>query len=478
MKQSVDLNVFLNPASVAVIGASEKPSSWGSFIMKGLLSHDYPGRIYPVNPNFNNVYGLKAYKDIRDIEAPVNLAVLTIPEKIIEKIMRACGQKGVTGVTIITAGFSEIYEQGKSREKALADLAHSFGMRLLGPNISGTFNLHTHFVAAAATGKTMLPTSLAGVCQGGYAFYDLLTAGCPRGMGVGKFIHTGNECDLTITDFLEHFGQDPEVEAILMYLETIRDSRRFIDVARKVTLRKPVVVYKAGKNPAAARAAGSHTGAMAGRKETFQGLLRQSGIINSPSMELLLPLGHALVERPPMQGRNVAIITVGGSWGVALTDSLEDAGLHVPELNMKVQKNLRELGLLPRASAKNPVDIGASGFAFDYEKLKSMAREILLSDEVDALILHGIGRAGMHNEDTQDVMKLFLEIEKKIILEISDLEQETGIPVLIGNHFTPWESQAVADLNNQGLRTYNRLDDIAQILALMYEHWRMKQARI
>ncbi|MCD6570631.1 MAG: CoA-binding protein [Deltaproteobacteria bacterium] len=477
MKVKTNLDVFLQPRSVAIIGATQRPGSWGSFIMKGLSSWSYHGKIYPVNRQAQEIYGILAVKDVREIKEPVDLAILTIPDESIEEIIMACGEKGVKGITIITAGFSEAIKDGRAREKDMAKLAHSYGMRILGPNVSGTFNLHAGFNAAASPADHLLPTALAAVCQGGYAFYDLLASGSSRGMGVGKFIHTGNECDLTVTDFLERFGQDPDVKAILMYLETIRDGRRFIDVASKITKTKPIVVYKAGRTPGGARAARSHTGALSGIKELYQGLLNQVGIIISPTMELMLPIGHALLERPPMRGKKVAIVTIGGSWGVALSDSLEEQGLYVPELSLELQQRLRSLGMPPRASTKNPVDIGAAGFVFSIDAMLNLGRKILSSGEVDALILHGLGRPGMLKDDTPDEMKLFLEVEKQMIQGFNALEKETGIPVLIGSHYTPWESQVTFDLNKEGIRIYNRLDEIAQLLSLMFDHWRKQHNR-
>jgi acyl-CoA synthetase (NDP forming) len=475
MATKPDLDVFLNPKSVAVIGATERPGSWGSFIMQGLLSRNYPGEIYPVNSRVDQVYGIGAYRDLKEIKEPIDLAILTIPEQSVEKAIADCGQRQVKGVTIITAGFGEAFESGKDRETALARLARSYGMHLLGPNVSGTFNLYAEFNGSASPSEHLLRTNLAAICQGGYAFYDLLASGFSRGMGVGKFIHTGNECDLTSTDFLEVLGCDPDVRAILMYLEVIRDGARFIEIARRVTKEKPIVVYKAGRTPGASRAAQSHTGALSGTKEVYQGALHQAGITIAPTMELLLPLGHALVERPPMVGRKVAIITMGGSWGVALTDSLEEEGLCVPELSVKLQKSLRSLGMPPRASTKNPVDIGASGLFFEADTLVAIGREILSSGEVDALILHGMGRPGMLGKDASPRLKLFLDINKQVIQRFHGLEKTTDLPVLIGSHYTPWQSQVVHDLNEEGIRIYNRLDEIAQLLSQMHDYWRRSQ---
>ncbi|MCP4669308.1 MAG: hypothetical protein GY849_23500 [Deltaproteobacteria bacterium] len=389
-----------------------------------------------------------------------------------KEAIAACGRKGVKGLTIITAGFGETSQAGRERQEALALLARSHGMRVLGPNVSGAFNIPAQFNASPTPADYIVPTPIAAVCQGSYAFYDLLYAGWSRGMGVGKFIHTGNESDLTVTDFFEHFGQDPEVKAIVMYIEALRDGKRFMDVARAVTRIKPVVVYKAGRTPGSARAAHSHTGALSGQKGIYDGLFRQTGIVASPTMELLLPLCHALIERPPMRGPAVAIITMGGSWGVALSDALEEAGLFVPELGAELQKALRAVGMPPRASTKNPVDFGASGLFFSVDTPIELSREILASGEVDALVVHGIGRPGMHDENTPEELKYLAEIEKEQITKIEALEKETDIPVLIGSHYNPWESQVVSDLNKQGIRLYNRVKEIAQLLSLMRGYWK------
>ncbi|MCP4753009.1 MAG: hypothetical protein GY866_19145 [Proteobacteria bacterium] len=474
MQTRNDLNVFLNPKSVAVVGATERPGSWGSFIMKGLLSIDYEGKVYPVNRRAKEIYGIPAAKDVGEIDGAVELAIFTIPEESVEEAVVACGEKGVKGITIITAGFGEIFEteQGKDKERKLVDLARSYGIRLVGPNVSGTFNLLGRFNASAEPADNLLPTSLGAVCQGGYAIYELLATGRYRGMGVGKFVHTGNECDLTATDFLEQFGRDPDIRGIVMYLETVRDGKRFLEVAREVAPKKPVVVYKAGRTPGSARAARSHTGALAGDWGVYRGLFDQMGIVVSPTMELLLPLGHALLERPPMRGNRVAILTIGGSWGVSLSDSLEEAGLLVPTLSSELQNKLKELGMPPRASTRNPVDLGAAGMNFALENMVSMAREILRSGEVDALVLHGMGRSGMHDEkeDTPPEMQMFLEFTKEVVLGFNALEKETDKPVLVGSHYSIWESQAIWDLNQEGIRLCSRLDEIAQLLSAMQQY--------
>jgi acetyltransferase len=473
MRMEKELNVFLQPESVAVIGATERLGAWGSLITNALLSLEYSGKVYPVNRRVQSVYGIRAFPNIRDIPYPVDLAVIAIPEHSIEECIRDCGAKGVRGITIITAGFGEAVEGGRDREEALAETARSYGMRILGPNVSGTFNLHSNFNASGSSAEHLFPTKLAAVCQGGYAFYDLLSSGYARRMGVGKFIHTGNECDLQVTDFLEHFRTDPEVSGIVMYLETVRNGKRFMEVARRVAKEKPIVIHKAGKTIGGVRAAHSHTGAIASQGGIYEGAFHQANLVLSPTMELLLPLAHSLLESPSMRGNCVAIITMGGSWGVPLTDCLEDSGLRVPELSLTIQKKLRGLGMPIRASTRNPVDIGAAGIgSFSPEALSEIGRTILCSGEIDALILHGLGRPGIHKDDSSSQWKFFTDFEKEMIKKVSDLQKEIDRPVMVGSLFSPWESQAVHDLNIEGLRIYNRLDEIAQILSLKYEYWR------
>ena len=467
----IQLDTFTKPKSIAVIGATERSGAWGSFIMENLLTCKYPGKIYPVNHRSSEVCGIPSFPNINAIQGEVDLAVIAIPEEFLEETIEACGNKGFRGIVVITAGFSEAVKGGKEREQEIARLAHSHGMRILGPNVSGVYNLYANFNASGTFAKHLYRSPLAAICQGGYAINDLMVSGFSKGMGIGKFIHTGNECDLKVSDFLEYFAEDPEIKCILLHLETLRDARRFLDVARRATRKKPVIVHKTGRTAGGALAASSHTGAMAGHRAIFEGAFRQANILICPSMELLLPMGHALMERPPMRGNRVGIITMGGSWGVALTDCLEERGLKVPFLGNQLQKCLQNMGMPVRASTKNPVDIGAAGImSFQVDTLIGMGRAILESKEVDALILHGFGRPGPI-DGHESSWKGLMEMEKGVLRGFHNLEKETDLPVMLGCCLTQWESQAVGDMNDEGIRAYHRLDDLAAILSRMYQHY-------
>jgi acyl-CoA synthetase (NDP forming) len=427
-----------------------------------------------VNRGKDRIFNLPAYADIRDIQGTVDLAVIAVPAEGVEEAIRVCGEKGVRGVSVITAGFAETYADGDREQARLAHLARSLGMRLLGPNISGTFNLHAAFNTTPEHVDKLFKTPVGAISQGGFAFKDINAAGRHRHMGVGKFVHTGNEADLTITDFLELYGADAEVQAIAMYIEAIRDGRRFVETARRVTRTKPIVVYKGARSADSARAAKSHTGALSSDWQIYQGMFRQTGISVAPSMELLLPLAHGLIERPPMRGNRVAIITMGGSWGVALVDCLADYGLRAPEFSDALQQRLRGLGLSDRASARNPLDYGASGRFLDTPFMVSLCREILVSGEVDAMVVHGFGREGMKDEADRKGADMFHEAQLNQLLNVSDLEADVGRPVLIASHHSPWESQTIHDINRKGIRVYNRLSDIGVLLSRLRDYWAAK----
>lgn len=482
------LDPFFKPETIAIIGATDRPGTWGYFVMLGLTGGSMPGltsseagepyrgEIIPVNSRAETVFKKTAYKDVRDIPGPVEAAIASVPEQAIEDVIKGCGEKGVKALSIITAGFSESVDPDGTREKKMAELANSYGMRIVGPNVGGAFDLfenyNTTVTASDLMGRrTLKPTPLSAACQGGYAMFDLITSSCERNMGFGKFIQTGNECDLQVTDFMEYYGQDPETKGIVMYLESVRNGHRFREVANQVGKEKPIIVFKAGRTKGGSRAAQSHTAAMAGSDDVFQGLFRQLNIIVSPTMELLVPLAHAAVELPPMRGRRVGIMTYGGSWGVPLCDLLETEGLQAVEFSPKLQEELHQAGLPPRASTKNPVDLGAAGMgSLPLQLLEGVARSIMGSGEVDALVLHGLGRPIMLDK-VGPGLKLYVDFERQIMDAFCALQTEFHMPLLIGNHFNQYQSQSVSDAAADGIRIYTRIDEIACILARMAEYW-------
>jgi len=470
LRNDSQLEAFVNPGSVAIIGASETPAAWGNIIMQNLLRGKFPGKVFPVNNRADRVHGIKTYPDILSIPENVDLAVLAVPAEVIPEMVQACADKGVKGTAIIAAGFGEALPGGRDQELSMARLARQKGMRILGPNISGTYNLNKNFNASAAMSDYLIPSPITAICQGSYAIYDLLVDSFHRGMGVGQFIHTGNESDLQVADFIEYFGRDPQTKVIIMYMETLRNADRFRESAARVALEKPIIIQKVGVTPGGSRAARSHTGAMAGNQTLYQALFRQLNIVVCPTLERLIPLGHGFLSLPPLEGNRIAIITMGGSWGVALSDELEKRGLLVSELSPSLQKRFREMGLPVRASTKNPIDIGAAAsMALSTDVAKRMAEELLRSNEIDGLILHGFGRLAL-SKDQNEGSKLIREVEKNIMREFAKLSGYHEKPVLVASAVHPSQSLAVHELIQEGLTIYHQLDEIADILALKYRY--------
>jgi acyl-CoA synthetase (NDP forming) len=285
--------------------------------------------------------------------------------------------------------------------------------------------------------------------------------------GVGKMIHTGNEADLKLTDFLEYVGDDEGTEVILLHIEGLRDGGRFCEVGRRVARRKPVIAFKAGVTSEGARAAASHTGALAGSGRIYSGLFRQLGMIEAPEFEIMLDMGYAFLQQPRMTGDRVCVITMGGSWGVVITDSLAEHGLRVPEPSAKLQQTLRGLGFPVRASTRNPIDFGAAGGSLPPDVRSALLRELVDSGEFDALLAHGLCMSGHVTEESPPERKFFVEYQKSFIREAVALGHEKGVVVLPVSHLTGQESQIYKDTTEGGIPVYNRADDAAAILAAL-----------
>ena len=466
-----DLECFLKPKSVAVIGVSRQPGfSWGRGIFQNLVGAGFQGRVYPVNPQAGEIAGLKAYPDLASIPGDVDLAVIAVPIGLVQAVIHDCVQKRVKGAILVTAGYAETSE-GKGLQAELTEVAKTSGMRIVGPNVSGIFNVSANLDASIVNYSYLRDTPIAFICQGGYAINDLIYRSYKKGMGIGKYLHTGNECDVTVTDFLEYAGADPEVKVILMYLEGLRDGRRFLEVAKRVSQEKPIIAIKAGGTEDGARAASSHTGAIAGSDLIFDAALKQANVIRSPKMELMLYLGHAFLELPPLRGNRIGVVTGGGSWGVMITDALNRKGLDVPELSPGMRQKLHGLGMPYWASTRNPVDLGAAGGSKWIGGGAMVAEELLYSDEVDGLLVHGFGHAGFMGNDPSADLGMAYQVEERMLRKISELIPSYDKPILVCSYFSESDSEAIDTIVREGTRVYHDVEDAATALASLYRYY-------
>ncbi len=382
MRDSLD--PLFRPRSIAVIGASRRRGSIAGEVFHNLISSGFPGPVYPVNPAARAVQSVHACAAIDDVPGDVDLAVIVVPQRAVRDAVTACVKRGVRGIVVITAGFAEIGPDGKAEQDELVRIVRSHGVRMLGPNCLGLLNTEPSVLLNATFAPNWPPAGPVAIAsQSGAVGLALLDYARDLGIGISHFASTGNKADVSGNDLLEYWEDDPLTRVILLYLESFGNPVRFMRIARRVSRRKPIVVVKSGRTAAGARAASSHTGALAGMDVAVDALLGQAGVMRTDTMEELFDLTTLLANQPVPAGGRVAILTNAGGPAIMASDACESRGLTIAELAGRTIASLR--GFLPAAaSIANPVDMLASARAEDYEQ----ALRILLGDEgVDAVIV-------------------------------------------------------------------------------------------
>ena len=378
------LDPFFQPQVVAVIGASRTRGGIGSEILHNILSAGYRGRVVPVNRHADEVDGVRAYPRVSAIPVHVDLAVIAVPGESVDAVVDECIEARVGALLVISAGFGETGEAGQVRQAALRDKVRAAGIRMIGPNCMGLINtdpavrLNATFAPSAPPeGRLALST------QSGALGLAILDYASRLNIGFSTFVSVGNKADVSGNDLIEYWGEDPRTAAILLYLESFGNPRRFGALAREIGRRKPIVAVKAGRSRAGARAASSHTGALASSDAVADALFRQSGVIRTGTIEELFDVAALIAHQPIPRGPRVAILTNAGGPGIMAADACEAHGLELPALGEATVAALR--AFLPAAAGlRNPVDMLASAPAEHYER----AIRILLEDEaVDSLLV-------------------------------------------------------------------------------------------
>ncbi|MFQ5948013.1 MAG: GNAT family N-acetyltransferase [Acidimicrobiia bacterium] len=383
------------PRSVAVIGASRDEASIGGRLLQNLLDSRFAGAVFPVNPNSPVVGSVRAYPSVLDIPDPVDLAMIVVPADVVLPVVKECAEKGVRGLCVISAGFSETGEEGARLEGELLEAVRMAGMRMVGPNCMGLVNTDPA-VRLNATFAPLFPPrgNVAMSSQSGALGIAILDYARRLDIGISTFVSVGNKADISGNDLLLYWGEDPSTDVILLYLESFGHPRRFARIARDVGRRKPIAAVKSGRTTAGARAASSHTGALASVDVAVSALFRQAGVIRTDTLEELFEVTALLANQPLPEGRRVAVLTNAGGPGILTVDALEAQGLTIPELSPELRGRLRTK-LASEASVGNPVDMIASAGPQQYRD----CLEVLLdSDEVDAVIVIFIPTtpAGVH----------------------------------------------------------------------------------
>jgi len=361
----IEIEKMLRPKSVAVIGASATPGKIGYSVIKNLIKDGYKGKIYPINQKESEILGLKCYPEIEQVPGEIDSAIMCVPAKVMAEVTEECGRKGVKGALVITSGFSEIGR--KDLEDEVVRIARHYGMRILGPNIVGTLSNSEKFNGSFAP-CLPLPGKNSLITQSGALLIAMDMATYSRRIGYEKMISVGNMADVDFSDLIEWFQDDEETSCISLYIEGLRDGRRFIDVAKKSN--KPIIALKSGVSAHGAAAAASHTGSLAGGAKVYNAAFKQAGVIQATDLDNLFYRGLALSIQPPMRGDNFLIITNGGGNGVLATDAAERCGIPLKfapdDVQAEMKKHMPEYG-----SAKNPVDMtGMAGNDWYYETVK------------------------------------------------------------------------------------------------------------
>jgi acetyltransferase len=376
------LDNFFQPDSVAVIGASRDPEKLGFAVLNNLIQGGYEGRLYPINPKADEILGLEAYASVLEVPDPIDLAIIVIPYPIVPGVLRECGEKGISSVVVISAGFREAGREGLEREHELIEIAEMYDLRLIGPNCLGVIDtdtpLNATFAAGMPPGGPIAFMSQSGAL--GTAVLDMAMAGR---IGFSKFVSLGNKADVSEIDLLEAWGDDPNSRVILIYVEGLPDGQKFMDVARQVTRHKPVVAIKSGVTKSGSRAVSSHTGSLAGSEAAYKAAFKQAGVTRAASMEQVFDYALAFAYQPLLSGSRIGIVTNAGGPGILATDALEHAGLQIPRLSHDTVVALKDY-LPGAASAANPVDVLGDALADRYER----AIEVVLADpRVDGLLV-------------------------------------------------------------------------------------------
>ncbi len=474
------LSQLMNPKSIAIVGAGNNPSKMGTLHGLSIVKGGYLGKFYPIHPREEKVLGHQAYRAVADLPEVPDLAMLIVPAEQAIKLLAEFGQLGTKHAIVVTAGFRETGEEGRLKEEQLKEVAASYGMRFLGPNCIGILN------SEILLNTTVMPGSgkqgkLGMVSQSGTYVTQTLPYLKQKGIHFSKAISVGNEADIDLVDALEFLGQDEQTKAIAIYLEGVSDGRRFIEVAQKITPRKPVIVQYVGGSAAGARAGMSHTGSMAGPDFLYEGILKQAGIIQVQMVEELYSYGWTLAAQPPLRGKRIGIVTNSGGPGTAIANACEHGKLDVPAFSPKLQQQLRE-HILPHASSANPVDLT---YHLDAKVLTAVIPEIIMqSGEADGVIVHGGMSHGFMKVLYPHVRELLgnVTLEQFLSNFDADFQKTVSLPweyqiPLVASSFFGREDDYTANYLDYGIPVFDSPEKAARALATLLRYKEIRERK-
>jgi acetyl coenzyme A synthetase (ADP forming)-like protein len=452
----VSLDPFFTPNSVAVIGASTKPHKLGHVVLNNLVNGGYLNEdryVHPINPNAETILGLSAYPSVTDVPGPIDLAVIVIPYSLVPDALRTCGEKSIPAAIVISAGFREAGMEGLERERELVEIAKEYDIRLIGPNCLGVIDtvtpLNATFSAGLPPRGPMAFMSQSGAL--GTAILDWAQAGR---LGLSKFVSLGNKADVSETDLMLAWVDDPDSRVILSYTEGLPDGQEFIRVARQVSKKKPIIVLKSGITHAGSRAVSSHTGSLAGSEQAYQAAFRQAGVLRAHSLQDLFDYALAFGYLPPLEGDRIAIVTNAGGPGILATDALERAGLRLARFDPERIRALEQF-LPDAASAANPVDVLGDALA---DRYRFAIEQVATDPGVDGLLVILAPQAMTEIAETAEVV---VEFAGKVDIPVltcfmGEVQVEAGTSTLETHHIPNFPFPERAAMVLKGMSTLRR----------------------
>ena len=412
----MNLDKFFKPKSIAVIGASRDQNKIGHVILKNLIDAGFKGKIFPVNPKADEIINLKCYGSVLDVKEDIDLAIISVPAEVAVQVVKECGIKDITAIAMITAGFSEVGNE--KAEKEILDLIKQYDIRLIGPNMLGLLdlysNLDTIFLPRLRLTRPH-PGGISFICQSGAVGSATLDLAAYQGYGFSKFISYGNALDLNECDFLEYLGNDPKTKVICMYIEGIKDGKRFMKVAKKVSQKKPIIAIKGGTTEEGKQAALSHTASLAGSFEIYKGAFKQTGIIYAQNLEELFDFARILDKSIKPKGDKIQIITNGGGYGILCADNISENNLKLAVMSTETRKFLQKK-TSPISIIKNPIDLAGDADTKRYE----LALESCVKDNnIDIILAVILYQTPLITSDIVSVVSELNSLKKKPIIVVS-----------------------------------------------------------
>jgi acetyl coenzyme A synthetase (ADP forming)-like protein len=451
---STSLRAILAPRSIAVIGASRRVNTIGHQILHNLITFGFTGAVYPVNPRGEPICSVPSFRRVGDISTPIDLAVIIVPKEQVIDVATECGEAGVRGLIVISAGFREIGGEGVARERSLIDAVRRYDMRMVGPNCLGVINVDPAVSMNATFASAMPPFGGAAfVSQSGALGVSVLDSAREQGLGVAQFVSVGNKANVSGNDLLLAWEADDAVKTILMYVENFGNPGRFLEIAGRITRTKPIIVVKSGRSRAGARAAASLTGALAGSDIAVDAMLAQAGVLRASTIDEMFEVAMAFESRALPRSRRTAVLTNAGGPGILAADALDAAGLELVDLSVETIDRLRHL-FPPEASIRNPLDMIASATPEGYR----VAMRALLDDPgIDAVVPIFVPPFGIRQEDVADAIRdgAAASPDKPVLA------------VLMGRDGLP---QGRAELHEAGIPAYVFPESAARALAALNRH--------